>query len=57
MTPAATTRLLCHFAFWFGLLFATPVFLALHNVADLGLDPARVARLAGGLPAPRPGAT
>ena len=36
-------RFLGHFAFWFGLVCATPVFLALHNVADIGLDPARVA--------------
>ncbi|MEJ2400538.1 MAG: hypothetical protein P8Y52_04000, partial [Xanthomonadales bacterium] len=38
-----TIRFLCHFAFWFGLVFATPLFVALHNVADLGLDPARLA--------------
>ena len=28
-------ELLCHFAFWFGLLFATPVFVAAHNPDDL----------------------
>jgi hypothetical protein len=43
MTLAPITRFICHFAFWFGLLFATPVFIALHNVADIGLDPSRVA--------------
>ncbi len=37
------TRLLCHLAFWFGTVFATPLFLALHNVAEIGLAPARVA--------------
>ncbi len=28
---------LCHFAFWFGLVFATPVFVATHNLGDLEL--------------------
>ena len=45
-TPGATIRLLCHFAFWFGLVFATPVFVALHNIGDIGLDPGRVALFA-----------
>lgn len=36
-------RLLCHFALWFGLLFATPVFVALHNVDGTGLTPGNVA--------------
>jgi hypothetical protein len=43
---APLIRLLCHLSFWFGLLFATPLFLALHNVADLGLAPGRVAAFA-----------
>jgi len=29
---------LCHFAFWFGVLFATPVFVAAHNLGDLALS-------------------
>lgn len=36
-------RLLGHLAFWFGTVFATPLFLALHNVAEIGLAPSRVA--------------
>lgn len=32
--PASVT-LSCHFAFWFGLLFATPVFVAAHNREDI----------------------
>ena len=31
----AVTALLCHFAFWFGVLFATPIFIAIHNREDL----------------------
>jgi len=41
--PGARTRFLGHFALWFGAVCATPLFVALHNVADIGLAPARVA--------------
>ena len=37
-------RLLCHAALWFALLFATPLFVALHNVEGTGLAPGRVAQ-------------
>jgi hypothetical protein len=29
------TTLLCHFSFWFGLVFATPLFIAAHNQGDI----------------------
>ena len=49
LEPAATglTRFLCHAALWFGLVFATPLFVALHNVEDIGLAPPLVALYAG----------
>lgn len=34
---------LCHFAFWFGVVFATPVFVAAHNLGDLVLSLNRIA--------------
>jgi hypothetical protein len=36
---SSSIRLLCHFALWFGLAFATPVFVAFHNVDGTGLSP------------------
>ena len=35
---SSVPALLCHFAFWFGVLFATPVFVADHNLGDLVLS-------------------
>jgi hypothetical protein len=32
---AASAALLCHAAFWFGLLCATPAFIALNNPEDV----------------------
>jgi len=32
---SAFLSLFCHFSFWFGLLFATPLFIALHNREDI----------------------
>ncbi len=39
--------LLCHFAFWFGLVFATPVFVAAHNLGDLVLSLNRIVGILG----------
>lgn len=36
-------RLLCHFAFWFGLVFVTPLFITLHNIDGIALQPGSVA--------------
>ena len=36
-------HLLCHFSFWFGLVFATPLFLSFHNISEIALEPAAVA--------------
>lgn len=38
---------LCHFAFWFGLAFATPVFIAIHNQQDIVLSAAWFSLWAG----------
>ncbi|MEE4218008.1 MAG: sulfatase-like hydrolase/transferase [Xanthomonadales bacterium] len=43
----AFTRLSCHFTLWFGLVFATPLFISLHNIDGIALPPGSVARNAG----------
>jgi len=35
MTDTRFASFLCHFSFWFGVAFATPVFIALHNQQDI----------------------
>jgi hypothetical protein len=32
------SQFLCHFAFWFGLLFATPIFVAISNLGNLDIS-------------------
>ncbi|MBT8048940.1 MAG: LTA synthase family protein [Gammaproteobacteria bacterium] len=39
MKDSRTASLLCHFSFWFGVLFATPLFIALNNQEDLVFSP------------------
>lgn len=41
--PLELSSLLCHFSFWFGIAFATPLFIALHNIDGIALPPAMVA--------------
>lgn len=41
------TSLLCHLSFWFGVLFATPVFIAISNPEDIVLSPAAIGFWAG----------
>lgn len=36
-------HLLCHFSFWFGLVFATPLFVALNNIDGIALEPKTLA--------------
>ena len=38
---------ICHFSFWFGIAFATPVFIAVHNQQDIVLSPAQFSLWAG----------
>ena len=39
--------LLCHLCFWFGLLFAAPLFVALHNAEDITFTASSFAAWAG----------
>ena len=41
--PSELTSALAHFSFWFGLAFATPLFIALHNIDGIALQPGTVA--------------
>jgi len=38
MNDTRIASFLCHFSFWFGVAFATPVFIALHNQQDIVLS-------------------
>jgi hypothetical protein len=42
MTDTPIASFLCHFSFWFGVAFATPVFIAIHNQQDIVLSPAQL---------------
>lgn len=46
LPPRELTDFLCHFSFWFGLAFATPLFIALHNIDGIALQPGTVASYA-----------
>ncbi len=46
---ALISQFLCHFAFWFGLLFATPVFLAITNLSDLEINLSDIVLWSAGL--------
>jgi hypothetical protein len=47
MNDTRTASFLCHFSFWFGVAFATPVFIALHNQQDIVLSAAQFSLWAG----------
>lgn len=47
MNNPRITSLLCHLSFWFGVLFATPVFIAISNPEDIVLSPAAIGFWAG----------
>ena len=47
MTDTRIASFLCHFSFWFGVTFATPVFIAIHNQQDIVLSAAWLSLWAG----------
>jgi len=47
MNDTRTASFLCHFSFWFGVAFATPVFIAIHNQQDIVLSATQFSLWAG----------
>ncbi len=47
MNDTRVASFLCHFSFWFGLVFATPIFVAIHNQQDIVLSTTSLSLWAG----------